>query len=229
VSISIEEATGIGWNDQAVLGRGWTSWRAVCKRAIDIGAACTGLVLLSPVAVAVALTIWVLDGGPVLFRHTRIGQGGVSFRCLKFRTMVQDAEERLETLLAQSPAARAEWNATQKLQIDPRVLGRLGQILRSTSIDEIPQLWNVLRGEMSLVGPRPIVREELPHYDVMAVWYLSVRPGMTGPWQIGGRSDASYAARVRLDVAYARQPSLRNDIGILMRTFLAVLGRRGAC
>ncbi len=229
MSISIEKAAGIGWDDRAAPGFGWTPWRAVCKRAIDVGVAGVGLVVCSPVALFVALAIWVSDGGPVLFRHTRVGQGGVPFGCLKFRTMRRNAEQALEALLAQSPAARAEWEATQKLQKDPRVLGQVGQLLRRSSIDEFPQLWNVLRGDMSLVGPRPIVREELAHYDFQAVWYLAMRPGMTGPWQIGGRSDTSYAARVQFDVGYARQPSLRKDIGILMRTVLAVLGGRGAC
>ena len=229
MSILIDETAALGWDDQPGLGFGWTSWRAVCKRAFDIGVALTGLASLSPVLLAAGLAVWVADGGPVLFRHTRIGRGGVPFRCLKLRTMVQNAEEALEALLAQSPAARAEWEAARKLRRDPRVLGRVGQVLRACSIDEAPQLWNVLRGEMSIVGPRPIVRDELAHYDVQSVWYLAVRPGLTGPWQIAGRSDTTYAVRVRLDVGYARRLSLRNDLGIVLRTPWSVLNRRGAC
>jgi lipopolysaccharide/colanic/teichoic acid biosynthesis glycosyltransferase len=132
-------------------------------------------------------------------------------------------------LLAASPAARAEWSATRKLRDDPRVLGAVGRFLRRTSLDELPQLVNVLRGEMSLVGPRPIVADELAHYGAQAAWYFATRPGLTGPWQVGGRSDTGYATRVRLDVEYAQNPSLRRDLAILAGTVAAVLGSRGAC
>jgi lipopolysaccharide/colanic/teichoic acid biosynthesis glycosyltransferase len=142
--------------------------------------------------------------------------------------MVRDADRALDLHLARSPAARAEWAATRKLRDDPRVLGRLGRFLRRTSLDELPQLWNVLRGEMSLVGPRPVVDEELALYAGQDRWYLAVRPGLTGPWQVGGRSDTSYAARVRLDVDYARAPSLRRDLRILLQTVRVLLSGKGA-
>lgn len=224
----IDETAGLGWDDKPGLGFGRTSWRAACKRAFDIGVAGVGLVLLALVVAAVAPLVWLADGGPVFFVHTRIGQGGMPFRCLKLRTMVIGAEAALERHLAESPAARAEWQATRKLRADPRVLGPVGRFLRRTSIDELPQVWNVLRGEMSIVGPRPVVEEELAHYGVHSAWYFSVRPGVTGPWQVNGRSDTGYAARVRLDVQYARRASLRRDLRICLRTFGAVLVGRGA-
>ena len=181
----------------------------ILKRALDLSVAALCLVVAAIVLILVALAIWLTDGGPVIYRHRRVGRGGAAFDCLKFRTMARDADRALAAHLARSPAARAEWAATRKLRADPRILGRLGRFLRRTSLDELPQLFNVLRGEMSLVGPRPIVREELVHYGGQSRWYLAVRPGVTGPWQVGGRSDTSYATRVRLDVQYARNPSLR--------------------
>jgi exopolysaccharide production protein ExoY len=143
--------------------------------------------------------------------------------------MVHDADRALAEHLAGSPEARAEWHATHKLRADPRVLGALGHFLRRSSLDELPQLLNVLRGEMSLVGPRPIVHEELVRYAGQSRWYLAVRPGLTGPWQVGGRSDADYADRVRLDVQYARGSSVRGDVSILLQTARVVLSGRGAC
>jgi lipopolysaccharide/colanic/teichoic acid biosynthesis glycosyltransferase len=229
VSLVFDEAAGLGWDDKPGLGFGRTSWRAVCKRAFDIVVAGIGLGVLALVVVAIAPLVWLTDGGPVFYLHTRIGRGGVPFRCLKLRTMILDAEAALERHMAESPAARAEWAATRKLQADPRVLGWVGRFLRRMSIDELPQVWNVLRGEMSIVGPRPIIEAELSHYGVHSTWYLSVRPGLTGPWQVNGRSDTSYATRVWLDVQYARRASLRRDFGICLRTFGAVLVGRGAC
>ena len=172
--------------------------------------------------ILVALTIWVADGRPVIYRHRRIGRDGAAFDCLKFRTMARDADRALAAHLARSPAARAEWEATRKLRDDPRILGGLGRFLRRTSLDELPQILNVLRGEMSLVGPRPIVREELVHYGGQSRWYLAVRPGVTGPWQVGGRSDTSYATRVRLDVQLRAEPEPRP------RPSHPAAGRRGS-
>ena len=200
----------------------------VLKRGLDLSVAALCLVVASVVLILVALAIWVTDGGPVIYRHRRVGRGGVPFDCLKFRTMARDADRALAAHLARCPAARAEWAATRKLRQDPRILGRLGRFLRRTSLDELPQLLNVLRGEMSLVGPRPIVRDELVHYAGQSHWYLAVRPGVTGPWQVGGRSDTSYATRVRLDVDYASHPSLRRDLSILLRTARLVLSSKGA-
>jgi exopolysaccharide production protein ExoY len=199
------------------------------KRAVDIAGAAVLLVLLAPVMALIALVIRSNDGGPVLVSHTRVGQGGTSFRCLKFRSMTVNAEAVLARILREDPAAHEEWTRTRKLRRDPRVTSP-GRILRATSLDEIPQLLNVLRGEMSLVGPRPVVAEEvLQHYGAGAApYYLAVRPGITGLWQVSGRSTRSYAERVALDIDYVRRMSLRRDLVILARTVAVVLTRRGA-
>jgi len=201
---------------------------AALKRGFDILGAGAMLLVLAPLFLLLALLVR-RDGGPAFYAHTRIGQGGRGFGCLKFRSMVIDSQARLDALLAADPAAQAEWNATRKLRQDPRVTA-VGRFLRKTSLDELPQLLNVLRGEMSLVGPRPVIAAELAeYYGPAAAHYMSVRPGITGLWQVSGRSDTSYAQRVALDVAYASQPSLWTDIKILARTPLVVLARRGAC
>ena len=142
--------------------------------------------------------------------------------------MARDGDAILARLLAEDPEARAEWEAARKLREDPRVIPGIGSFLRKTSLDELPQIFNVLRGEMSAVGPRPVTEEELAQYGADLPRYLSLRPGLTGPWQVGGRSDTSFAERVRLDVAYARSNSLRKDIGIILATPFAVFARRGA-
>jgi exopolysaccharide production protein ExoY len=209
-------------------GRLVRSHRGALKRGFDVCFAAVALLLATPILAAVAVMIWVCDGHPVVFGHVRLGRHGRPFRCLKLRTMRRDGDALLGELLARSPEARAEWAATRKLQDDPRVLGRFGRFLRRWSLDELPQLWNVLRGEMSLVGPRPIVADELVHYDGQARWYFAVRPGLTGPWQVAGRSDTGYGRRVALDVQYAKAPSLRRDLGILVRTASTVLACRGA-
>ena len=199
----------------------------IAKRALDIIGAGVGLVLLAPFFLIVALMVRA-DGGPAFFAHQRVGRGGKLFGCLKFRSMVIDSQARLETLLANDPAARAEWEATRKLKNDPRIT-RIGRFLRSTSLDELPQLINVLRGEMSLVGPRPVQEAEIDrYYGASAAHYMAVRPGITGLWQVSGRSETSYESRVALDVAYVSRPSLLADLSILLRTPVAVLSRRGA-
>jgi Undecaprenyl-phosphate galactose phosphotransferase WbaP len=199
----------------------------IAKRALDILGAGVGLVLLSPFFLIVALMVRA-DGGPAFFAHQRVGRGGKLFGCLKFRSMVVDSQARLEALLANDPAARAEWEATRKLKNDPRIT-RIGRFLRSTSLDELPQLINVLRGEMSLVGPRPVQEAEIDrYYGASAAHYMAVRPGITGLWQVSGRSETSYESRVALDVSYVSRPSLLADISILLRTPVAVLSRRGA-
>jgi Undecaprenyl-phosphate galactose phosphotransferase WbaP len=199
----------------------------IAKRALDIIAAGLGLVLLSPFFLIVALMVRA-DGGPALFAHQRVGRGGKLFGCLKFRSMVIDSQARLEALLASDPAARAEWEATRKLKNDPRITP-IGRFLRSTSLDELPQLINVLRGEMSLVGPRPVQEAEIDrYYGASAAHYMAVRPGITGLWQVSGRSETSYESRVALDVAYVSRPSLLADLSILLRTPVAVVSRRGA-
>ena len=199
----------------------------IAKRALDIVAAGLGLVLLSPFFLIVALMVRA-DGGPAFFAHQRVGRGGKLFGCLKFRSMVIDSQARLEALLANDPVARAEWEATRKLKNDPRIT-RIGRFLRSTSLDELPQLINVLRGEMSLVGPRPVQEAEIDrYYGASAAHYMAVRPGITGLWQVSGRSETSYESRVALDVAYVSRPSLLADLSILLRTPVAVVSRRGA-
>jgi Undecaprenyl-phosphate galactose phosphotransferase WbaP len=199
----------------------------IAKRALDIIGAGVGLLLLAPFFLIVALMVRA-DGGPAFFAHQRVGRGGKLFGCLKFRSMVIDSQARLETLLANDPAARAEWEATRKLKNDPRIT-RIGRFLRSTSLDELPQLINVLRGEMSLVGPRPVQEAEIDrYYGASAAHYMAVRPGITGLWQVSGRSETSYESRVALDVSYVSRPSLLADISILLRTPVAVLSRRGA-
>lgn len=185
------------------------------------------LLLLSPIMLLIALAVR-LQGGPVIFSHQRIGQFGKPFNCYKFRSMIPDAEEHLQTLLDTVPALREEWAADRKLKTDPRVT-RLGHFLRRTSLDELPQLFNVLRGEMSLVGPRPIVFEELERYGTDQKYYLMVRPGITGLWQVSGRSDVDYASRVNLDSSYVQQWTLSVDVAILFRTVGTVLKRSGAC
>ncbi|MCK8783273.1 sugar transferase [Roseomonas sp. NAR14] len=195
---------------------------------MDIVGAATILAALLPLMLVIAGLV-ALDGGPVLFAHQRVGRGGRAFGCLKFRTMVPQAEARLDALLRGDPLLRAEWEETRKLRRDPRVT-TIGRLLRVSSMDELPQLINVLRGQMSLVGPRPVVQRELDeHYGRFAADYLAVRPGITGPWQVSGRSDTSYSDRVALDVGYVRRLSLRRDVRILFQTVRAVLIGRGAC
>ncbi len=168
------------------------------------------------------------EGGPIIFRHRRVGRDGKPFDCLKFRSMVPDADRVLRELLERHPELKAEWLRDHKLRDDPRITAA-GRFLRRTSLDELPQLWNVIRGEMSLVGPRPIVHEELLRYGRCASKYLSARPGITGLWQVTGRSNTDYRRRVVLDVYYIRRQSLLLDLYILAKTTRVVLGRHGAC
>lgn len=185
------------------------------------------LLLLSPLLVWVAFMTWRHDGAPVLFGHYRVGHNGRLFRCLKFRTMYRDAERMLAELLERDPAARAEWERDQKLVDDPRVTP-IGRFLRHTSLDELPQLINVLRGEMCLVGPRPITVGELTRYGRVRWHYLSVIPGITGLWQVSGRNNTTYDERVALDERYVEQRSFRLDLRILLSTVNVVLRREGA-
>jgi Undecaprenyl-phosphate galactose phosphotransferase WbaP len=201
--------------------------RPVLKRTMDVLGAGALLLACLPVFLVLALMVRA-DGGPAFYGHERVGRGGRRFRCLKFRSMGTDSAERLAALLESDAEARAEWEATRKLKNDPRVT-RVGRLLRSTSLDELPQLINVLRGEMSLVGPRPVPAAELDaEYGASAAHYLAVKPGITGPWQVSGRNDTSYDTRVALDVQYAVNPSLWTDIAILLKTPVVVILRRGA-
>lgn len=202
-------------------------WPArLTKRVFDTVAAALLLVLLSPVMLVIAALVR-RDGGPALFSHPRVGKRRKTFKCYKFRTMVVDAEQQLEQVLQQSPELRQQWDEERKLRDDPRV-SPLGRFLRRSSLDELPQLFNVLRGEMSLVGPRPVVAAELPRYGDDVGYYLMVRPGMTGLWQVSGRSDLDYDARVYLDSWYVKNWSLWHDQIILFKTIDVVLRRAGA-
>lgn len=197
------------------------------ERTINVILASILLMVFAPVFAVVAALIWLEDRGPVIFRHRRIGRNGRSFDCLKFRSMAAHAEMRLARLLKDDPVARAEWERDHKLRNDPRIT-HTGRFLRASSLDEIPQLINVIRGEMSLVGPRPIVQDEVVRYGRRIESYLKVRPGITGLWQVSGRNDVSYRRRVAMDVLYARRKSFSRDIGILFCTIPAVLLRRGS-
>jgi undecaprenyl-phosphate galactose phosphotransferase len=196
------------------------------KRLFDIVGALALLVLLAPLFAYLIWRIWQTGGAPV-FSHARVGRYGRPFGCLKFRTMVPDAERVLKRVLEADPAARAEWERDFKLKDDPRIT-RIGAFLRRTSLDELPQLWNVLKGEMSLVGPRPIIEEELERYGDQVGYYLETRPGITGLWQISGRNDTGYEDRVALDSWYVRNWSLWYDLVILVKTVRVVLRREGA-
>ena len=196
-------------------------------RVMDVLIAGAALLFLAPLLIAIFMAVKVQDGGPGLFRHSRIGKGGKVFPCLKFRSMVLDADARLDHLLSTDPSARLEWEKDHKLRRDPRVTG-LGSFLRKSSLDELPQLINVLRGEMSLVGPRPIVPREAERYGSKLAAYCSVTPGITGLWQVSGRNDVSYRRRVAMDVIYSRRRSLAYNVMILVKTLPAVLLRRGS-
>jgi undecaprenyl-phosphate galactose phosphotransferase len=202
-------------------------WSQALKRLFDL---VVGSLLLMAAAPLMAVIAWQVhrSGGPILFAHERVGRHGQLFKCLKFRTMVPEAESVLARLLAESPAARAEWDRDFKLKNDPRVTP-IGRWLRRTSLDELPQLINVIKGEMSLVGPRPVSREELRRRASQAqIYHTQVRPGLTGLWQISGRTDLDYERRLHLDAWYVRNWTLWYDVVILAKTLLIVLGRSGA-
>ncbi len=201
--------------------------RDALELRLNQAAALVLLLMLSPLMLLVSWLIWRRDGAPIFFGHYRVGLDGRLFRCLKFRSMLLDADRVLEELLRDDPEARAEWERDQKLTNDPRITP-VGHFLRKTSLDELPQLFNVLRGEMNLVGPRPITVGELPRYGRVRWHYLSVRPGMTGLWQVSGRNNTSYEERVALDRSYVEQRSIAGDVGILFKTVRVVLLREGA-
>lgn len=205
-----------------------TARQARAIRLLDIVGACTALFLLAPLLLIVALAIKLLDPGPLLFAHVRVGKGGQPFRCLKFRSMTVDAEARLERLLETDAAARAEWAETHKLRDDPRITP-LGRFLRRTCLDELPQFINVLRGEMSLVGPRPIVAAEAARYGRHYPVYCSLKPGITGLWQVRREEQTSYRRRIAFDLTYARSRSLSLNLGILLLTVPSVVRGQGAC
>ena len=212
----------------AAIGSSPLQSREPAKRLFDVVVASLLLLVCLPVLAAVTILLVLSQGGPLFIRHRRIGKDGKAFDCLKFRTMVTDAEQVLQDHLALYPSARLEWQSNRKLRDDPRVTV-VGFALRRSSLDELPQLLNVLRGEMSLVGPRPIVEAETVHYGVHVADYIRVRPGLTGLWQVSGRSDTSYATRVQMDVDYVRRQSFARDLLILVKTLPAVVKAQGSC
>jgi exopolysaccharide production protein ExoY len=202
-----------------------TFYRKFGKRALDL------LLVLATVPITLPLILFLIFivlryNKMPLFGHRRVGKNGHKFYCWKIRTMIPDAEERLRLHLKNDPKARNEWEANFKLENDPRIT-HFGKFLRSSSLDELPQLWNILTGDMSVVGPRPVTEAELDLYKSYATDYTMARPGLTGLWQVSGRNGTSYQERIQLDVDYVRDCSLAIDISIVMRTVKVVLGRTG--
>lgn len=198
----------------------------ILKRTFDIVGALGIITMLMP-ALAVLIFMVARDGGNPIYGHERVGMNGRKFKCLKFRSMVINSKEVLEEVLRTDPVARAEWDKDFKLKNDPRIT-RIGHFIRKTSLDELPQLWNVVRGEMSLVGPRPVIEDELERYAGDVDYYFMAKPGMTGLWQVSGRNDVDYETRVYFDSWYVKNWSLWNDIAILFKTIGVVLKRDGA-
>lgn len=197
------------------------------KRIFDLTLTILGGLMISPILLTIAFVVAIDNRGHVIFAHKRVGAAGKKFPCYKFQTMVPDAEAKLKKYLAENPEAQREWNETFKLTNDPRVT-KLGNFLRRTSLDELPQLWNVIRGEMSLVGPRPIVQAEVERYGKNIREYYMVPPGITGMWQVSGRSDTTYPERVAMDTWYVRNWSVWIDLMYLFKTVKAVVKGKGA-
>ena len=202
----------------------WSS--RIIKRCFDLFGAICIILILSPLLIYIYMKVK-KDGGPAIYGHDRVGIHGKTFKCLKFRSMVVNSKEILDELLKNDPKAKEEWDATFKLKNDPRIT-KIGAFLRKTSLDELPQLLNVLKGEMSLVGPRPIINAELERYNDQVDYYLLSKPGMTGLWQVSGRSDVDYDTRVYFDAWYVKNWSMWNDIAILLKTVIVVLKKDGA-
>lgn len=200
-------------------------YRSIGKRAFDVAFVLAFAPVLLPVIGLLALLVR-RDGGPALYSHIRIGRNGKAFACWKIRTMVPDAEARLRDHLAANPDLKEIWERDFKLADDPRIT-RLGSFLRKTSLDELPQFFNVLAGERSVVGPRPITRPELRFYGKNRPELLSVRPGVTGPWQVGGRNAVHYSRRVAIDLAYVRNLSFAGDLRLILATLAVVICRNG--
>ena len=211
----------------ARLDRNESGTNTSAKRILDVVVASIALIFVLPLLILVGVLIRLQDGGQAVYSQKRYGRNGRTFKCYKLRSMVANADQRLIEILAQDPEARIELEQTQKLTHDPRITP-LGRFIRKTSIDELPQLFNILKGEMSIVGPRPIVENEITKYGEFYRDYCSVRPGLTGLWQVEGRSDTTYEQRVQLDVKYATTRNFTGDIMIMLRTVPAVLLSRGA-
>ena len=197
------------------------------KRIFDLVCTSAGLILGWPFLTVIALWIYIDSPGPVIFKHRRVGRNGKEFNCYKFRSMCVDADVKLKELLTRDPQARKEWETEFKLKNDPRIT-KSGAFLRKTSLDELPQLFNVLKGEMSLVGPRPIIQDEVPKYGPYIKDFYMVRPGITGMWQTSGRSDTTYEERVQMDTWYVRNWNVWFDIVLIWRTIAVVLKHKGA-
>lgn len=198
------------------------------KRIFDIVFSLSILVLFLPVFVVIGLIVALSSKGPIVYAHSRIGRGGKKFGCYKFRSMYFDADKRLQELLKNNPDLKNEWEKNFKLKNDPRITP-IGSFLRKTSLDEFPQFWNVLKGDLSVVGPRPVIQDEIvKYYGDKAAKVLSIRPGLTGLWQVSGRSNTSYDVRVLLDEEYINKQSLALDIKLVLKTIPAMLTSRGA-
>lgn len=207
------------------VGRRRTLYTVFGKRALDIFIVVFTIILLLPV-ILVCAAVTALDGHWPFFGHKRVGVNGRQFRCWKVRSMLADSELHLKAHIETDPAARDEWAKTRKLKNDPRIT-RFGRFLRKSSLDELPQILNVLKGEMSIVGPRPVVRDELALYGKNQRAYLEMRPGITGLWQVSGRNDVSYDERIAFDQEYSDTFSLKRDVSIILQTFRVVLMFRG--
>lgn len=202
--------------------------RQFAKRAFDIAFSSAVILITSPLFLILAILIRLTSKGPVIYFQQRIGKNGIPFNCYKFRTMYPNAEERLKDLLKSDPALKREWEQNFKLKNDPRIIP-VGKFLRSSSLDELPQFWNVLKGDLSVVGPRPVIQDEITkHFGPKAQKILSVRPGITGLWQVSGRSNTTYAERVALDEKYVDTCNLALDLKIIARTIPSMLRRTGA-
>lgn len=202
-------------------------WGAALKRAFDLAFVLGLVVVLLPLLLAVALGVRFSSSGPIMYSQKRLGKNGASFEFYKFRSMVVNSDEVLDSVLSTVPDARAEWDAYQKLEDDPRIT-RFGRLIRRTSLDELPQLWNVITGDMSLVGPRPCMPQQKNLYGRHWSVYCAVRPGLTGLWQVSGRNRLTYGERVKLDAEYVRRWSLWLDFKILMKTVKVVLTADGS-
>jgi exopolysaccharide production protein ExoY len=201
----------------------------ILKRGFDIFIAINAIILSAPLMLLVYLLIRLCSPGPGFYVHRRVGHNGRDFGCIKFRTMYPDSDARLAQLLRNDPVALREYAEGAKLRHDPRIIAGIGAVLRRASLDELPQFFNVLKGDMSVIGPRPVTRRELDqHYGAHAADVLSARPGISGLWQVSGRNAVSYAERVRLDLEYVRGWAFRADISILLRTVSVVVLGRGA-
>ena len=233
MTISYQKFSGVVSDDRSMVARQALAWqslpkrrgmyRSLFKRAFDVAAVVLAVPVIVPLIAGLAIGV-AREGGSPFYAQIRVGKNGKPFRMWKLRSMVNDADARMVDYLASNPEARAEWDSTQKLRHDPRVTG-FGQVLRKSSLDELPQLWNVLRGDMSLVGPRPMMLNQQSLYPGIA--YYALRPGITGYWQTAGRSRTTFAARAEYDSAYEEALSLVTDLRILVRTVNVVVKGTG--